>query len=348
MQQKNKSSEILFLYSHVMGYTYACLKKLKQIYNYKITLVHYPENRLSPFKMPFDPEIITLPKDRNIVLLLKNKKFDLVFVPGWMDKDYLKLAQHQRKKGAVIVAGCDTQWNGSFRQWIGLFYGRFYLKRIIDYWWVPGIFQYELIRKFGYKKDQILFNLYCADILKFEEAYCSKPTKTKNLIFVGRLVETKGVLLLVEAFNELNKELNLNWNLIIVGNGHLREKISGDRIDIINFSQPEDLITILNNAGIFVLPSIYEPWGVVVHEFSAAGFPLVLSDACGSHIQFLKHDYNGYLFKSNDKESLKMALTRMYYKSDSELALMGKRSNIISKSITLEQWAATLSFLLMK
>lgn len=339
--------KILFLYSHVMGYTYACIKKLKELYHFDVTLIFYKENPQSPYKIPSDCPFPIYIKEEKLLNELAKQSFNLVYIPGWLDKDYLEFAKRQKKKGAIIVAGSDTQWKGSLRQWMGTIYGRFYLKRVIDYFWVPGVYQYEFIRKFGYHRNKILFNLYCADTELFNDIYQKHQKEVKhNLLFVGRFVEVKGISLLVEAFLELKAEMKNDWKLIMVGNGPLRKDITGADIETIDFQQPTELKKIVNNSGVFVLPSTYEPWGVVVHEFSAVGLPLLISDACGSHIQFLKNGYNGFLFESGVKASLKKYLKKIMLMSDDKLKEMGARSNAISKTINTEVWSAVISSLL--
>jgi glycosyltransferase involved in cell wall biosynthesis len=54
----------------------------------------------------------------------------------------------------------------------------------------------------------------------------------------------------------------------------------------------------IKNSGCLILPSLHEPWGMVVHEFSAAGLPLILSDQVGSRFSYLINNENGYLFNS--------------------------------------------------
>jgi len=219
MQNANNKIKVLFLYSHVMGYTYACIKKLKELYHFDVTLVFYKENLQSPYKIPSDCPFPVHIKDEQLLNKLAEQQFNLIYVPGWFDNDYLKFARQQKKKGAIIVAGSDTQWKGSLRQWIGTIYGRFYLKRIIDYFWVPGVYQYEFIRKFGINRNKILFNLYCADTELFEKIYQDQQNKVKhNFLFVGRFVEVKGISLLVEAFLELKDEMkNVSSSIKIMG-----------------------------------------------------------------------------------------------------------------------------------
>ena len=52
-----------------------------------------------------------------------------------------------------------------------------------------------------------------------------------------------------------------------------------------DFIQPENLEKV-KNAGCFVLPSLKDNWGVVVHEFAAAGLPLIISDGVGAKLLF--------------------------------------------------------------
>ena len=68
--------------------------------------------------------------------------------------------------------------------------------------------------------------------------------------------------------------------------------------------QPEDLVRVIKNVGFFVLPSNFEPWGVVVHEFCAAGLPMLLSETVGSSSSFLINGHNGFLFKPNNHYDL--------------------------------------------
>ena len=44
------------------------------------------------------------------------------------------------------------------------------------------------------------------------------------------------------------------------------------------FIQPKYLNDLLLNSSALILPSRYEPWGVIVHEAAAAGLPIIISD----------------------------------------------------------------------
>ena len=90
-----------------------------------------------------------------------------------------------------------------------------------------------------------------------------------------------------------------------------------------------------------MLPSFYEPWGVVVHEHACAGMPLLLSSAVGAGERFLVEASNGYRFISGDKASLKTMLRMFILSSDDELRGMGKKSAELGNAWNPSAWART-------
>ena len=111
---------------------------------------------------------------------------------------------------------------------------------------------------------------------------------------------------------------------------------------------PNELAENIKEAGIFCLPSYKEAWGVVIHEYAAAGLPLITSDRCGASTAFLRNGYNGYTFRTGDLGELKKVLLLMMNKTSSELLEMGQRSNELSKQITEKIWAETLNTIIKK
>ncbi|MCB9321711.1 MAG: glycosyltransferase [Lewinellaceae bacterium] len=175
--------------------------------------------------------------------------------------------------------GLDNHYIGTFKQTLlTSFIGRIYLKKITNKLWVPGSYQYEYAIKLGFNPETIITDLYCADTSRF---YYSPVQLTKKILFVGRLVEYKGIAMLVKAFNSFNKTQRNDWKLIIIGNGPLKNSLQiqkSDDIEIYDFMQPDKLAQFTFDASIFCLPSWRENWGVVVHEFALQGKALLLSN----------------------------------------------------------------------
>ena len=74
-----------------------------------------------------------------------------------------------------------------------------------------------------------------------------------------------------------------------VGTGKLWDsRVIHPLIKHFGFVQPENLKDIIQDTGIYVLPSKYEPWGVSLHEMVSSGMPVLISENIGSKIYFLK------------------------------------------------------------
>jgi len=136
------------------------------------------------------------------------------------------------------------------------------------------------------------------------------------ILFVGRLIEEKGVLLLLEAFRSLgDKEVSL----LLIGRGPLENEfkkfmLSAKNIFYIPYVPNEQLYLYYSLAEIFVLPSITsaqfkEPWGFVVNEAMCQGCAVIVSDAVGAGAGgLIRHRENGYIVRENDPDALKDAL----------------------------------------
>ena len=85
----------------------------------------------------------------------------------------------------------------------------------------------------------------------------------------------------------------LNFKIHIVGNGPLANIIpKHNLIKHTEFVNPKDLPNLMFNAGYLILPSLYEAWGVVVHEAVLAGMPILTTHQTGAASDFVVHNYN--------------------------------------------------------
>ncbi|MDQ3192354.1 MAG: glycosyltransferase family 4 protein, partial [Bacteroidota bacterium] len=214
--------------------------------------------------------------------------------------------------------------------------------------WVPGERQVEFALKLGFAAKRILKGFYSADFNYFHSLYSKNKEQKekefpKRFIYVGRYIEHKGIKDLWRAFIELQNEKPSDWELWCLGVGPLKEQeVQHPKIKHFGFVQPSEMKKIIADSGVFVLPSHFEPWGVVVHEFAAAGFPLICSDKVGANSAFLKQGENGFIYHSADVEALKNRLKKMTAQSKEQLLEMGEKSIEKAKLITPEKWALTI------
>lgn len=343
--------KILYLYSEVMGYTVATIDALA-VLGAEVHLVHWDKRKLTPYRIPSRARVIIYRRSdhtlKTLVDLSAQLAPDITVVSGWMDKAYVGVARRLRRQGRLVVACLDNRWRGLPRQWIAHTLGQLgVFRRIYSHAWVPGVEQYEYARKLGFRRNEIIFDMYSADVGLFKAAGQAAMVRRlerypHRFLFVGRFESVKGLDTLLDAWNLLGRRRG-DWELHLVGNGSLRQRLEvAEGVVVKGFMDPEMLVNEISQAGCFVLPSRKDPWGVVVHEFAAAALPLVVSDEVGAGAMFLIPGANGYRFKAEDAVDLSRALQAIIDSSDQALAGMGLASCMLSSRITQETSAANL------
>lgn len=353
MSDKPNSSptKFLFLYTELAGYFLACVKALMQEYPVEVHIVRWPVNKEAPFQLTIPDGAKVYDKQQynreQLMELSHCIAPDLVFCTGWLDKDYVAVAKSFKKQVPVLV-GMDNHWFGTVKQRAARLLAHFTLHRIFTHAFVAGAPQHTYALKLGFKKEHILQGYYAADVNQFQKAYLeSQPLKKiafpNRFIYVGRYVKQKGVEDLWEAFVQLQQEMPNDWELWCLGTGPLEDvAVKHSQIKHLGFVQPQQMQRYISQAGVFVLPSHYEPWGVVVHEFAAAGFPLLCSSSVGAATAFLKDKVNGYLFKAGEVGELKKAMEAVILSSEADLLQMGEQSVVLALHHTPSKWAAKL------
>ncbi len=163
-------------------------------------------------------------------------------------------------------------------------------------------------------------------------------------MFVGRLIPAKGIDTLVQAYELYRRRVSGEpWELHVYGTGPLESLLHGSRgITVHGFVQPEGLPAVLAAAAGFVLPSRFEPWGVVVHEAAAAGAPIVATTACGAAVHLVQDLYNGFLVDPDDVPGLAHAMARLARLPLEIRQRFGERSALLARQFTPARWADTV------
>lgn len=149
----------------------------------------------------------------------------------------------------------------------------------------------------------------------------------KVILYFGRLIERKGLSVLIEAFARLKAEVNDAF-LLIAGDGPFREEAEEKcrilAIENVCFSGPvgeEKKASYFSLADVLVLPSIstgreVEIWGLVLNEAMCLGKPVISTLGVGGAYDLIKNGVNGYVVKERDVvalyERLKKLLTDQY------------------------------------
>ena len=83
-----------------------------------------------------------------------------------------------------------------------------------------------------------------------------------------------------------------------------------ERIAYEGFQPPEELPRFFAQADVFVLPSRYDGWGVVVNQALGAGLPILCSDQVGAGRDLVRDEVNGLHFPAGDASALRAAMAR--------------------------------------
>ncbi len=161
---------------------------------------------------------------------------------------------------------------------------------------------------------------------------CTGPEKkvareTDVILFVGRLIDWKGVNILVSSMKKVRDTVR-NARLVIVGDGPERKSLA-DRVkelgleDSVTFTgqvSDEELKDYYSRASVFVLPSITvnnqtEGLGVVLLEAMASGIPVIGSNT-GGIPDIIEDKVNGLLVPPGDPDALAEAIIRIFEDRD--------------------------------
>ncbi len=365
---------IVLLHTRLSGYLAACLREFKRRSGAELLIYCWPHQP----DAPFDPDVFAdLGEIRNrrehadakIEAAVRAYQPDAILTSGWVDKGYVKICKAMREKGVPVIAGCDTQWTGSLRQQVAGMTARFHVRKAIDVLWVTGERQATLAGALGYHGAQLWDGYYACDWERFamvrtpdagaghqNEAEDPNPIPDSRplrpglrasspgsfFLFVGRYAPEKGLDTLAEAYRIYCGKVERPWKLVCAGSGPLRDTLLAAGAEDRGFVQPVDLPALLQSASAFILPSRFEPWGVVVQEAAASGLPMVLSDACGAGVHLLRNFFNGYLFPSGDAAGLTRAMLRIHHMNAESRLEFGRRSFKLSEQYSPGIWALRL------
>jgi glycogen(starch) synthase len=143
------------------------------------------------------------------------------------------------------------------------------------------------------------------------------PEDRPLILFAGRLEYEKGVQTALEALAEIRRRCP-GTGLIVAGDGTYRPALEARVRDlglegIVRFEGFVDetrLRSLYRSVDLAIVPSLYEPFGLVALEAMASQTPVVVSDTGGLR-EFVEHEVSGLLFRSGDPRGLADAATRV-------------------------------------
>ncbi len=138
----------------------------------------------------------------------------------------------------------------------------------------------------------------------------------KIVLYVGRLVYEKGIHVFINAVPKILSQVNAKF--IIVGSGYMKEQLLNivrsmgleHKVLFEGFMDEATLFRLQKCADVSVVPSLFEPFGIVALEAMAAKSPVVASDT-GGLSEIIEHDVTGVKVYSNNPDSLAWGITKV-------------------------------------
>ena len=352
---------ITILWSELSGYLAACLRTLVEEHQVSLQVFRIKRDQTDIYFHPYQdslfewlPELYTLSdgSKKNYGLLrdkIENFSPHILIVSGWRQPLYRQVAKERRQKGSYVIGTMDNQWHGTPKQWLGIYSAKYFLHPYYDALWVPGERCASFARRLGYSGRKLLHGVNACDYKLFQSIGQWRLSQSnedvgwpRRFLFTGRFTKDKGLLDLLKAYQIYCQQADDPYELWLAGSGPLEHMIDNiPHVKWLGFLQPDVYAETLKQVGVFILPSHFEPWGVVVQEAISAALPILCSSQCGSSVELVHDGYNGFVFDAGDIDTLVDLM--LYISSDSiSLQQLGTRSFGLSTIYTPERWAEHL------
>jgi glycosyltransferase involved in cell wall biosynthesis len=264
--------------------------------------------------------------------LIRDGHFDAVLLTGYFYASAWIAIAAAKRYGTPILFVTDSH---SLRSWRAQSTGKLRFKK----WLVRRIFSLarailvsssggvEYLKSLGFTSDRIFLVPSAVDNDWWTEraakvdrnaarAAWKIPADGTVALFCAKLQLWKGPMDLLEAFARANVP---NSYLVFAGDGPERSILErraaqlglADRVRFLGFLNQSQLPSAYRAADLFVLPSLFEPFGLVVNEAMLCGLPVAVSDRVGARFDLVRPEENGYVFPAGDVEALAAILNEL-------------------------------------
>ena len=142
----------------------------------------------------------------------------------------------------------------------------------------------------------------------------NKQEKSFNILFIGRLIERKGLIYLLEALQQITAEYP-QTKLLVAGDGPMKMEyenyvknngLSG-KVEFLGIVKHDYIAELYRRAHVFVLPSLNEALGNVTQEALASGLPIVTTKTGAAELI----DDNGFIIAKKSAKEIAEALRKI-------------------------------------
>ncbi len=259
---------------------------------------------------------------------LRAGRFDAVWVHGWGHLGLRQAVSVGHALGlSVLLRGESTPDGSRVRGWKRRLRDAL-CRRLFSHcsaFLCIGSLNWQFYRDFGIAEERIFSVPYAVDNVWFQsrcaEAHLHREALRAELgldpvrpvvLFAAKFIPVKAPGDLLAAYlRAFPAQDHTRPYLLFVGDGPLRPQLEtqagarvGGDVRFLGFRNQSQLPALYDLCDLFVLPSRFEPWGLVVNEVMNAGKPVIVSDQVGAACDLVERCANGWIFPAGNITAL--------------------------------------------
>ena len=310
--------------------------------------------RLGNADSDFANSSLALHWQQGLYSALRNVKPDVIIVEGfgrWAPAGIIYSILHRKR---LLMFYERTAWTERKAGWWRTLYRRL-AGKAVDCFLSNGALSEQYLREnLGFSSAPIIRGCMSADsfYLHYDveaelearhkadrEAEC-RNGKGIRFLYVGRIVEPKGIRQLLEAW-EIHHQSYSNDTLTLAGEGillnEMRERYGDDKgIIMVGYVSYDRIYSYYKDCDVVVQPTLEDNWSLVIPEAMSCGRAVMCSIYNGGYPELVKDSVNGYSFDPLDKEDFVNAFAKFH---SANLLKMGRQGMMIEKNFSPEKAA---------
>jgi glycosyltransferase involved in cell wall biosynthesis len=265
------------------------------------------------------------------IALTRDRQRTILHLAGWGNPILLAAMLIARALSIPVTVESDTAEERADRAWSVMVKKLLYplLFRLPNHFLPGGTRQAQYLGRFKVKPGRITISQMTVDVCAIRR-FCAKDRelvrsvtraawgvsdKERIVLYVGRLERHKGLMQLLSAFSRVAAEEN-DLRLAIVGDGTLQPQVEAlvakdHHIIHLGRLSGDEVLRAYVAADLFVLPSLFEPWGLVVNEAMACGLPVIVSDRVGCETDLVQQGETGLIVRAGSETELSAAIGQL-------------------------------------
>lgn len=229
----------------------------------------------------------------------------LVNGAGYFHLSMLKPIMKLKQQGIKIILWSESTEQDQDRK-SGKEFVKSLVLKVYDGAIVAGKQHKEYLIKLGMDAE----NICCVGNVVDNTFFASGVTdcsKRRGFIYVGRFLAIKNLERLILAYHDYRKKCArasiTPEPLVLVGDGptkkEIEQKVDELQLEGVSFTgqlQIDKIRRYYARNKVLILPSLSEPWGLVINEAMASGMAVIASDRCGAAHELVAQGKNGFTF----------------------------------------------------